>query len=76
MQRNQVNEISNPYVKILRIDDLLATLPVHRRDLTRSNIEIVMLRYNTMFVNLYKMYKQRPENMTHYSFTMTSKVFW
>lgn len=35
-----------------------------------------MLRYNTMFVNLYKLYKQRPENMTYYSFTLTSRMFW
>lgn len=76
IKRNQVNEISNPYVKILRVDDLLETLPFFKRESTRSNIEIVMLRYNTMFVNLYKIYKERVSNVTHYSFTLKLRIFW
>lgn len=76
IKRNQVNEISNPYIKILRLDDLLDTVPPEKRELTRSNIEIVMLRYNTMFVNLYKIYKERSSNITHYSFTLKLRNFW
>jgi hypothetical protein len=58
------------------VDDLLATIPLEKREMTRSNIEIVMLRYNTMFVNLYKIYKERISNITHYSFTMKLRTFW
>jgi hypothetical protein len=76
VKRNQVNEISNPYVKILRLDDLLDTLTKEKREITRSNIEIVMLRYNTMFVNLYKIYKENIANINHYSFTLKLRVFW
>lgn len=75
-KRNQVNEISNPYVKILRVDDLLASFQGRRKEKILSNLEIVMLRYNRMFVELYKRYRKREENITHYSFTMKQKVFW
>ena len=75
-KRNQENEILNPYIKILRVDDLLAPFKKKERERILSSLEIVVLRYNTLLRNLFAKYKEYQLNTTRYTFTIKMRVFW
>lgn len=73
-KRNKKLNVQNPYQELLTVQDLLEDIDTPQ--LMLSNLEIVMLRYNSILNKLYKLYKARNENITSISFTLTLKTFW
>lgn len=73
-QRNLQNDILNPYVMLLRVDDILSAYPEPKKIL--SNLEIVILRYNTLLRHLFSEYKSKKENITRYTSTIKMRIYW
>lgn len=77
MKRNEVNQITNPYVKLLRLDDLLELVEDEKeRESILSTIEIVMMRYNPLLQSVFQLCKFDPENHSERSFSLKLKIFW
>lgn len=77
IKSSQVNEITNPYVRLLRLDDLLERIQNKKeREKVLSMVEIVMMRYNTLLRSVFQACKFEPENQTERSFAVKMKIFW
>lgn len=76
-KRNEVNQITNPYVKLLNIDDLLENIKGKvEKEKTKSSIEVVMMRYNALLMQLFQKFKHDPQNTTERSFSLKMRIFW
>lgn len=73
-RRHLENEVLNPYLQLLRVDDLLAT--VENPGETLSSLEIVLLRYNSVMTDIFKEYKGRQSNLTEVSCALTMRELW
>ena len=74
VKRNLENQVLNPYLQILRVDDLLET--VTNREEVRSNLEIALLHNNSMLMDIFKEYKAMRSNINELSCTMTLRSLW
>lgn len=74
IKRNLENQVLNPYLKLLRVDDLLET--VKDREEVLNQLEISLLHHNSMFSDIFKEYKSLRTNITQFSCTMTLKTMW
>ncbi len=74
VKRNLENQVLNPYLQILRVDDLLET--VANSEEVRSNLEIALLHNNSMLMDIFKDYKAMRSNINELSCTMTLRSLW
>lgn len=74
LKRNLENQVLNPYLQILRVDDLLAT--VASREEVRSSLEIALLHNNSLLMDIFKEYKAVRANINELSCTMTLRSLW
>lgn len=74
VKRNLENQVLNPYLQILRVDDLLET--VTNREEVRSSLEIALLHNNSMLMDIFKEYKAMRSNINELSCTMTLRSLW
>jgi hypothetical protein len=73
-KRNLENQVLNPYLQLLRVDDLLET--VQDKDEVLSNLEISLLHHNSTLMDIFKEYKAFRSNINELSCTMTLKSMW
>lgn len=73
-KRNLENQVLNPYLQLLRVDDLLEK--VQNRSEVLGNLEISLLHHNSMLTDVFKEYKALRTNITEISCTMTLRSFW
>lgn len=73
-KKNLENQVLNPYLQILRVDDLLET--VKDKEEVLSGLEIGLLHHNSMFMDVFKEYKALPSNINELSYTMNLRAMW
>ena len=74
VKRNLENQVLNPYLELLRVDDLLET--VRDKDEVLSNLQISLLSHNSTLMDIFKEYKALRDNVNDLSYTMTLKSLW
>jgi hypothetical protein len=73
-KKNLENQVLNPYLQILRVDDLLET--VRDKEEVLSGLEIGLLHHNSMFMDVFKEYKALPSNVNELAYTMNLRAMW
>lgn len=73
-KRNLENQVLNPYLQLLRVDDLLDK--VRDKEEVLSNLEIALLHHNSTLMDIFKEYKALRTNVNDLSCTMTLKAMW
>ena len=73
-KRNLENQVLNPYLQILRVDDLLET--VRNKEEVLSQLEISLLHSNSLLMDIFKEYKALKSNVNELSCTMTLRSMW
>lgn len=73
-KRNLENQVLNPYLQLLRVDDLLET--VKNKEECLSTLEISLLHHNSTLMDIFKEYKSFRSNINDLSCTMTLKSMW
>lgn len=73
-KKNLENQVLNPYLELLRVDDLLNT--VKDKEEVLSNLQISLLSHNSTLVDIFKEYKAMRDNLNEYSCTMTLQSLW
>lgn len=73
-KRNLENQVLNPYLQLLRVDDLLET--VQDKEEVLSHLQISLLHHNSTLMDVFKEYKGFRSNINELSCTMTMQAMW
>lgn len=73
-KRNLENQVLNPYLQLLRVDDLLQT--VRDKDEVLSQLQISLLHHNSTLMDVFKEYKAMRSNVNDLACTMTLESMW